>query len=94
MGEGTVLSFYPRIARDPAIAGGKPVIAGTRISVATLVRAHRLGMEFDEILVQFPTITAADLHATLLYYLDHRDEIEALLKDADVPPPSAEVVDD
>jgi uncharacterized protein (DUF433 family) len=92
MSETAAPAPYPRIARNPAVAGGQPAVAGTRIPVATLVRAHQLGMEFDEILVQYPTLAAADLHAALLYYLDHRDEIDALLTEADAPPAGAVAV--
>jgi uncharacterized protein (DUF433 family) len=46
-------------------------------------------MDFDEILVQYPTLNAAGLHAALLYYLDHPAEIDALLAQADAPPEGA-----
>lgn len=84
---------YPHISRDPGVACGQPVIEGTRIPVSTLVRAHQLGMDFDEILVQYPTLAPAQLHAALLYFLDHRDEIDAFLRDAETVPPGAEIVE-
>ena len=80
---------YPHIASDPDLSGGQPVVEGTRIPVATLVRAHQLGMEFDEILIQFPGLTPQGLHAALLYYFDHQSEIEALLQSATKPPDGA-----
>ena len=83
---------YPHIARDPAISGGQPVVAGTRIPVATLVRAHQCGMEFDEILVQYAGLTPAQLHAAFLYYLDHKEEVEGFLKEAESAPSGAEVL--
>jgi uncharacterized protein (DUF433 family) len=83
---------YPRIARSPRIRGGQPVVAGTRIPVATIVRSHQLGMDFDELLLQYPSLVAADLHAAMLYFLDHRAEIDALLREADEPPPGATIV--
>jgi len=83
---------YPHVCRDPAVAGGQPVIEGTRIPVTTLVRAHQLGMDFDEILLQYPGLAPAQLHAAFLYYLDHKDEIETLLKQAETVPPGAEVI--
>jgi uncharacterized protein (DUF433 family) len=85
-------SGYPYICRDPGIAGGQPVIEGARIPVTTLVRAHQLGMDFDEILLQYPGLAPAQLHAAFLYYLDHKDEIEALLNQAEIAPAGAEVV--
>jgi uncharacterized protein (DUF433 family) len=86
------VTVYPRIAQDAGIAGGQPVVAGTRIPVAVVVRAHQLGLDFDEILVQYPSLSAADLHAAMLYYLDHREEIDGLLRDADRPLEGAVIV--
>ncbi len=82
---------YPYIVRDAAILAGQPVVEGTRIPVTTLVRAHQLGMDFDEILVQYPSLTPAQLHAAFLFYLDHQDEIDALQREAESPPPAADV---
>ena len=84
---------YPTIQRDPAILDGKPVIEGTRLAVSTLVRAHQLGMEFDEIVMQYPHLTAQGLHAAMLYYLDHQDEIDALIEQAQRPPDGATIVE-
>ena len=59
-------------------AGGpKPRIAGHRIRVQDVVIWHeKLGMSPDEIVHRYPTITLADVHAALVYYWDHREEIE------------------
>jgi uncharacterized protein (DUF433 family) len=67
-------------------------VEGTRISVAVLVRAHQTGMDFDEILVQYPGLSAAGLHAALLYYLDHKEEMDQLLEAAEQPPAHATIV--
>lgn len=83
---------YPHVTRDAGITGGQPVVAGTRIPVATLVRAHQLGMDFDEILVQYPSLRPVHLHAAIVYYLDHKNEIDALLREADAAPPGADIV--
>ncbi len=92
MSDDTVDTPYPRIARDERICGGQPVVAGTRIPVATIFRAQQLGMDLDEILVQYPSLGAADLHAAMLYALDHRDEIDALLREAAEPLAGAVIV--
>jgi uncharacterized protein (DUF433 family) len=68
------------------------MVEGTRIPVATLVKAHRLGMEFDDILLEYPGLRAEHLHAAFLYYLDHRAEMDAWLDEAETPPSGAEVV--
>jgi len=88
----TTQQTYPHVTRDPGIAGGQPVVAGTRIPVATLIRAHQLGMELDEILVQYPSLRPVDLHAAFAYYFDHKDDIDALLRDTAAPPQGADIV--
>lgn len=84
-----VRAAYPHIVHAPSVRGGEPSVEGTRIPVATLVRAHQLGMDFDEILVQFPTLKPEGLHAALLYYLDHSEEIDAILAASAEAPPGA-----
>lgn len=80
---------YPYIAHDEGVRAGEPIIEGTRIPVGTIVRSHQLGLDFDEILVQFPSLRPEHVHAALLYYLDNRAEVDALLAESHEPPPGA-----
>ncbi|GEM_PF-365566 len=58
------------------IRGGKPRIAGTRISVADIVIMHlRLGQSLEEIAVTYDLPLAA-LYAAMAYYYDHRNDID------------------
>ncbi|MCC6806143.1 MAG: DUF433 domain-containing protein [Deltaproteobacteria bacterium] len=91
--ESEILRSYPYITRTEGVRAGAPVIEGTRIPVATIVRSHQLGMDLDEILVQFPTLKPVHVHAALLYYFDHRAEIEGLIELNKQPPPGAEIFD-
>ena len=64
------------IAITPGVCGGKPRIAGRRITVASIAIWHeRLGKSPDEIATEYD-LTLADVHAALAYYFDHRAEIE------------------
>ncbi|HUU00937.1 MAG TPA: DUF433 domain-containing protein [Myxococcota bacterium] len=80
---------YPHIVVVAAVSGGQPIVEGTRIPVSAIVRAHQLGMDFDEILIQYPGLKPEQLHAALAYYLDHKADFEASLKESDNPPPGA-----
>lgn len=84
-----VHAAYPHIVNEPSVRNGQPVVEGTRIPVATPVRAHQLGMDFDEILVQFPPLKLGGLHAALLYHLDRAEEIDAILAASQEPLPGA-----
>jgi uncharacterized protein (DUF433 family) len=65
------------IETTPGVCGGKPRIAGHRISVQDVVVWHeKLGMTVDEIVSTYPSITPADVHAALAYYWDNQEAIE------------------
>jgi len=73
---------YRNIEQDPTRCGGQPVVAGTRVRVATVLSCYRMGMQVEEIVQQYPTLKPADVHDALAYAYDHIDEIEAdLAKD-------------
>lgn len=62
----------------PGHCGGKPHVAGHRIKVQHVALWHeRLGKAPDEIVAEHPELTLADVYAALVYYYDHRDEIDA-----------------
>lgn len=45
------------ITSDPAILGGKPIIAGTRIAVSTILDLLAAGLSVDEVLKEYPGLT-------------------------------------
>jgi len=55
-----------RIAVDPKVAAGKPVIRGTRITVDLLLRLMAAGMKPEEIAEDY-NISVEDVTAALLY---------------------------
>jgi uncharacterized protein (DUF433 family) len=66
-----------RIVATPGVRGGKPRVAGHRITVADVAIWHEgMGMSPDEIVSEYPTISLSDIHAALAYYFDHRDEVD------------------
>jgi uncharacterized protein (DUF433 family) len=50
-----------QIEKRRGALGSKPVIAGTRVPVATIERYLAHGFSVERILVSFPTLTAADI---------------------------------
>lgn len=72
----SVSSIAEHIVITPGTCGGKPRIAGHRITVQNIVICHeQMGMSPAQIVEDYETITLADVHAALAYYYDHRDEI-------------------
>lgn len=69
----TVLERHIEIT--PGVAGGKPRIAGHRITVQNIVIWHEwMGLSADEIATEYG-LTLSDVYAALTYYYDHHDEI-------------------
>jgi len=62
-----MLEFRDRIVVDSDILLGKPVVKGTRIAVALVLRLLALGMEQPEILAEYPSLTVDDIRACLAY---------------------------
>ncbi len=65
-----------RIVSRPGVLSGEPTIAGTRISVRTVLLTH-CGYHADmkNILDAHATLTTEDVQAALQYSHEHRDEI-------------------
>ena len=61
------LAGYPRIAVDPAICGGRPIVAGTRVRVSDILEMLAGGADEAEILADFPYVKAEDIWACLAY---------------------------
>ena len=64
---GALIMWQERIAVDPAILVGKPVIKGTRLAVEFLLDLMAEGWTAEQILGNYPQLTADDLRAALHY---------------------------
>ena len=53
------------ITCNPKILGGKPIIAGTRMSVEVILEFLAGGMEIKEILTEFPFLTREQIRAAI-----------------------------
>jgi uncharacterized protein (DUF433 family) len=56
-----------RIISKPEVMGGKPCIAGTRITVEVIVRRFAERYTLAEVLEDYPTISEPDVQAALEY---------------------------
>lgn len=65
----------------PAVRGGKPRLAGTRITVDDVVLMHfRLGQSLEEIAGKYDLSLAA-VFSAMAYYYDHRTEIDRRIQE-------------
>lgn len=85
MGVAAVKHVYPHITTNRRIAGGSPIITGTRITIRTVAGYYQMGMTVDEILGALQHLTPAQIHSALAYYFDHQTEIDQdLRRQADI----------
>ena len=76
-------SLDRHIECTPGVAGGKPRIAGHRITVQDIAIWHQqMGKSVEEICSDYG-LGLADVHAALAYYFDHRDEIDSSISESD-----------
>ena len=64
------------IIRNPELRGGRPIIAGTGVTVRTIVGHYKLGLTPEETADEMG-LDLAGVYAALAYYHLNRDEIEA-----------------
>lgn len=80
----TMKTLEQHIEITPGISGGKPRIAGHRITVENIAIWHeRMGKSADEIATEYD-LTLADVYAALAYYFDHRAEIDQSIEESKV----------
>jgi uncharacterized protein (DUF433 family) len=61
------ISPTAHIIRDPEILAGKPIIAGTRISVQLVLEKLRDGWTIDTLLEDYPHLKREQIVAALAY---------------------------
>lgn len=61
------MDWQARIAIDPGILVGKPVIKGTRLAVEFVIDLLAQGWSEADILTNYPGVTPEDIRACLAY---------------------------
>jgi len=74
-----VINIGTLIVKSPETLGGRPRIAGTRVSVQRVAAWYKMGLNAEEIAERMGNLTLAQVYAALTYYHSNREEIEASL---------------
>src|SRR5438128_10746419 len=69
------------ISKRPDRCGGDACIRDSRIPVWVLVNYRRLGGSDQDLLRDYPSLTAADLEAAWEYAAAHQEEIESAIRE-------------
>lgn len=77
-----MIEYTERLTRDPAICGGEPVVAGTRVTIRTILASLADGDSIDDILADFPSLAKDDVWAVIAFAAESADD--------DLPPGGAQ----
>ena len=64
---GKPTAYAKRIVRDPHICGGEPAFRGTRVTLRTVLASLAQGDALEDILTDFPSLTAEDVRAAIAF---------------------------
>jgi len=74
----TTLTAYKQVIINK---NGVPIIADTTMKVVELISAHQAyGWSPPELHFQFPHLSMSQIHSSLAYYWDHKEELDADMK--------------
>ncbi|MEG3876564.1 DUF433 domain-containing protein [Microcoleus sp. herbarium7] len=73
----TAVEIGTLIVRTPGTCGGRPRIAGTRITVENIAIDFNAGMSPQQIIDERPHLTLAQVYAALAYYYANKKQIDA-----------------
>ncbi|MFM2060332.1 MAG: hypothetical protein RLZZ507_2 [Cyanobacteriota bacterium] len=67
------------IIKSSETLGGRPRIAGTRVSVQRIAAWYKMGLNAEEITERMGNVTLVQVYAALTYYHANREEIEGYI---------------
>lgn len=73
----TITDIGTLIVSTPGTCGGRPRIAGTRITVMNIAIDTNAGMSPEDIIEQKPHLTLAQVYGALAYYYANKEQIDA-----------------
>lgn len=73
----TAVEIGTLIICTPGTCGGRPRIAGTRITVENIAIDFNAGMSPQQIIDERPHLTLAQIYAALTYYYANKKQIDA-----------------
>jgi uncharacterized protein (DUF433 family) len=74
------MNYLSHFDTRPDVCGGETVIRGTRVTLRTLLASLAEGGTVDEILADFPTVSAEDVQAVIAFAAASAEE------DLPIPP--------
>lgn len=73
----TTIDIGTFIVQTPGVCGGRPRIAGTRITVRNIVNVIKMDLTPEKIVEESNRLSLAQVHAALAYYYANQEELDA-----------------
>ena len=55
-------------------------VCGTRITLDTVITVFKQGATAEEIVYRYPSLRLGDVYASIAFYLNHQEDVEAYLQ--------------
>ncbi len=75
---GALLNYQQLITIEPDKRSGQPCVRGLRMTVQDVLEYLASGMSVEEILADFPDLTAADIQACLAFAADRERRLRVV----------------
>ena len=62
---------------------GNWYIGSSRVEVYSVIAAWNQGYSPEEVQSSFPVLSLVEVYGTILYYLEHREELDTFFREAD-----------
>lgn len=72
-----VIDINDLITSTPGVVGGRPRIAGTRITVRLIVGWHKAGWSPEKIVSEYTHLKLGQVYAALTYYYANQEVMDA-----------------
>jgi uncharacterized protein (DUF433 family) len=59
-------------------------VGKTRVPLETVIKVFNSGISPEEIVFQFPALALPDVYLVIGYYLQHRDEVDTYVQQAEI----------
>ena len=76
-------TVYSHVTKQIGVRGGRPCIDDTRIAVVDIVAMLKQGKSAEQMLLAYPSLNLAQVHAAISYYYENQKDIEAELAEDD-----------
>jgi uncharacterized protein (DUF433 family) len=76
-------TVYSHVTKQPGVRGGRPCIDDTRVAVVDIVAMLKQHNSAEQMLLAYPSLNLAQIHAAISYYYENQKEIEAELAEDD-----------